>query len=206
MARAVPSEDPSGGEARRWARAFDRPRPRAFYARPTLAVARDLLGSFVVHRTMSEFRVVRLVEVEAYIHGDPASHAFRGPTQRNRSMFLGPGTLYVFRIHQVHCANAVTQSGEAVLLRAAEPIAPKEGNPSGPGRLSRVLELGREHDGLDLTHSEVRIIPGPARGARILVGPRVGISKAIDWPLRFSLAGNRWVSSPRPRAVPPEGT
>ncbi len=72
------------GEARSWARAFVRPRPHAFYGRATVAVAQDLLGSYVIHRSLAGFRVVRLVEVEAYIADDPASHAFRGPTRRNQ--------------------------------------------------------------------------------------------------------------------------
>lgn len=200
MADRIPPDVHPRNDARLWAMAFARPWPHAFYGRATVTVARELLGGYVIHRTGSGFRVVRLVEVEAYVDDDPASHAFRGPTQRNRSMFLGPGTLYVFRIHQVYCANAVTLPGQAVLLRGAGPVVPMEENPSGPGRLARALDIRREHDGFDLASSEVRIVPGAPHGARVIAGPRVGIREAAERPLRFSLAGSRWVSSPRPLA------
>ncbi|EQD50778.1 Methylpurine-DNA glycosylase (MPG), partial [mine drainage metagenome] len=81
------------------------------FDRPTTAVARDLLGTVVRTYGPDGVRAVRLVEVEAYVGHDPASHAFRGPTRRNRSMFGPPGTLYVYRIHRVVCANVVTRRG-----------------------------------------------------------------------------------------------
>jgi len=89
------------------------------------------------------------VETEAYVRGDPANHAFRGPTPRNRSMFDAPGTLYVYRIHQVVCANLVARRGEAVLLRAGAPLPNAPGNASGPGRLCRYLGITIEDDGTD---------------------------------------------------------
>lgn len=142
--------------------------------------------------------MARLVETEAYVRGDPASHAFRGETPRNRSMFASPGTLYVYRIHQVHCANIVTRRGEAVLLRAAEPLTDGLGNLSGPGRLCRGFGLTKTHDGIDLLSGPLRVLPPSGPRTQIVTGPRVGIRKAIDRRLRFALAGDRWVSSPRP--------
>jgi DNA-3-methyladenine glycosylase len=138
---------------------------------------------------------VRLVETEAYVADDPANHAFRGRTERNRSMFAGPGTLYVYRIHQVHCANVVTQPGEAVLLRAGQPATANVSDPSGPGRLCRALDLTRADDGRDVVDSdEIRLVPGPAPTEPIVIGPRTGIRLASERPLRFYLSGNAWVS------------
>ncbi len=118
-------------------------------------------------------------------------------------MYGPPGTLYMFRIHQVVCANLVTRPGEAVLLRAGTPIRPTEGNPSGPGRLCRFLGLTMTDDGADMTvgrrmslTSANPRVPAP----RVVRGPRVGISRAVERPLRFSVRGNRWVSRPRPSA------
>jgi DNA-3-methyladenine glycosylase len=184
-----------------FARRFRDPFPRAFYDRPAPALARALLGAILLRRRGTGGSAARLVETEAYSADDPASHAFRGPTERNRSMFGMPGTLYVYRIHQVHCANAVGRRGEAVLLRAAEPHTPDLGNTSGPGRLCRAFGILHEDDGRDLTaDGEIRIVPGPAPREPIVALPRVGISRATEVLARFALAGNRWVSAPRPPA------
>ena len=141
--------------------------------------------------------MVRLVEVEAYVRGDPANHAFRGMTPRNHSMFLGPAHLYVYRIHQVHCANLTTRPGEAVLLRAGEPLSPGLGNPSGPGRLARELGLTREDDGRPLADPFLRVLPREGPSPRTLRGPRIGISRGADRPLRFFVEASPWVSPPR---------
>lgn len=172
---------------------------RAFFDRATSVVARDLLGRVLRAREEDEVRAVRLVETEAYVADDPASHAFRGPTARNRSMFLRPGTLYVYRIHQVVCANLVTRPGEAVLLRAGEPLRPGMSSPSGPGRLCRSLGIRRSDDGTDLVESPRFSVSSARDGrGRVVVGPRVGIRRAADRPLRFALADSPWVSRPRP--------
>ncbi|HXY47527.1 MAG TPA: DNA-3-methyladenine glycosylase [Thermoplasmata archaeon] len=167
---------------------------RAFFDRPTVAVARDLLGATL--RVAG--RAVRIVETEAYVADDPASHAFRGPTARNRSMFGPPGTLYVYRIHQVVCANLVTHRGEAVLLRAGEPLSEDLENPCGPGRLCRALGIRLTDDGTSVV-SDPRIRVERPRGLRtpIVSGPRVGIRRATRRRLRFALVDNPWVSSPR---------
>ena len=172
---------------------------RAFFDRPTVRVARELLGMTFGVRDGATVRSVRLVETEAYVAGDPANHAFRGPTPRNRSMFLGPGTLYVYRIHQVVCANLVTRAGEAVLLRAGEPLSRGLDPPVGPGRLCRALGIRRSDDGADLCESPRFVLaPGRVRPERIVAGGRVGIRRGAERPLRFALAGSPWVSRPRP--------
>jgi DNA-3-methyladenine glycosylase len=171
---------------------------RSFFDRPTTVVARELLGTVLEVRDGTARRAVRLVETEAYVAGDPASHTYRGPTPRNRSMFGPPGTLYVYRIHQVVCANLVTQRGEAVLLRAGEPITGGLSNPSGPGRLCRALGLTRADDGRSVvTGSRIRVYASREPRGRVLVGHRVGIRRAVRRRLRFGLAGNPWVSGPR---------
>ena len=172
---------------------------RAFFDRPTVAVARALLGAELWVVSAREARGVRLVETEAYVARDPASHAFRGPTARNRSMFLAPGTLYVYRIHQVVCANVVSRRGEAVLLRAGAPRAPLEGNPSGPGRLCRFLGIELADDGTDtITSGRIGFRPRSRPPGPVSLGPRVGVSRAEHRRLRFALASDPWVSRPRP--------
>ena len=144
-------------------------------------------------------RTLRLVETEAYVARDPANHAFRGRTRRNRSMFGPPGTLYVYRIHQVVCANLVTRPGEAVLLRAGASETVGRPPASGPGRLCRDLGIVLADDGLDVTRSPrvvVRPRSGPPRA--IAVGQRVGLRRAAHRPLRFAIQGEPAVSRPRP--------
>ncbi|MCI4349482.1 MAG: DNA-3-methyladenine glycosylase [Thermoplasmata archaeon] len=178
-------------------RAFVAPLPRSFYEQPTERVARRLLGTLVVRRSSAGFRLGRIVETEAYVAGDRANHAVLGPTMRNRAMFGPPGTLYVYRIHQVHCANAVAGGGEAVLLRSLEPLLGIVGEPRGPGRLCRELGIGREENGTSLIEGPLRIAPG-AEGPRAIVqGKRVGIRHDVHRRLRFALEGSPWISSPR---------
>ena len=160
----------------------------------------------------------RIVECEAYQEDDPASHSFRGLTERTRVMFGPAGHLYVYFSYGMHwCCNVVTGvdgEGSAVLLRAAEPLRGIErmrelrggGQDarnlcSGPGRLTQAFALGREHNGLDLvTGSGLWISPG-RRAAPDLIeqGPRIGISVARDRAWRFSLRDNAFVSARRPR-------
>jgi DNA-3-methyladenine glycosylase len=203
--------------------------PRAFYARPALAVARDLLGRVLVHDTPEGRCAGRIVEVEAYRGGsDPASHAYRGRTPRNAVMFGPPGHAYVYFTYGMHhCMNVVTGArgvAEAVLLRAVEPIAGLEHmrrrrgthEPArlarGPGSLTRALGIGREHDGADLVRGTLWIGAGPPgrNGWRIVRGPRVGIRVATERPWRFAYAGHPAVSPPRipagrPRPRRPDG-
>jgi DNA-3-methyladenine glycosylase len=176
---------------------------RAFFDRPTVGVARELLGARLRVTAHGLTREVRLVETEAYLRGDEASHAFRGQTRRNRSMFGPPGSLYVYRIHQVVCANLVTRRGEAVLLRAGALLAAGDETATGPGRLCRALGVRIEDDGVDVTVGRrVAVFARRVRPRRIGVGARVGISRATERPLRFWIDGDAAVSRPRPALRP----
>jgi DNA-3-methyladenine glycosylase len=198
-----------------------RPLPRRFYARPPEVVARALLGRLVVRETRATRLVGRIVEVEAYGGArDPASHAFRGPTARNRTMFGPPGHAYVYFTYGMHhCLNVVTGNGgvaSAVLIRALEPIAglaamarrrgtvARERLARGPGCVARALGLTGVHDGADLTRGPLWLSARPPRrgGRRIASGPRIGIRRAVRRPWRFYLAGHPCVSghpASRPR-------
>jgi DNA-3-methyladenine glycosylase len=171
---------------------------RRFFDRPTATVARELLGAHLAVGPAGARRRFEIVECEAYVADDPANHAYRGPTPRNRSMFGRPGTLYVYRIHQVVCANVVTRPGEAVLLRAARPLDDEPQSTRGPGRLARALGWSRADDGTDTVRSPRIVWLGRREVPPIVVGPRVGIRRAAEAPLRFAIRGSRWVSSPRP--------
>ncbi len=166
-----------------------------------LIAARQLLGS----RLRTEFggspTEVTITEVEAYAGlDDPASHAYRGRTRRNGSLFAGPGTLYVYLSYGIHwCMNVVIGDEEtpnAVLLRGGEPIegldtmVMRRGRADhvadGPGKLTQALGVTGDDDGADLGRGPVWLIPGDLAPTRqVLVTPRIGISKAVDWPWRF---------------------
>lgn len=174
-------------------------------------MAAELLNKLVV----AGGRAGRIVEVEAYLGvDDPASHAFRGPTRRNATMFGPPGHLYVYFSYGVHwCANAVCRpagTAHAVLLRALSPEAGIEemraDRPaarrdrdlcSGPGKLCQALGITGQHDGVDLVSGRGGVsvrddgTPPPDRPG---VGPRVGISRAAELPLRFWVPGDPSVS------------
>jgi DNA-3-methyladenine glycosylase len=113
-------------------------------------------------------------------------------------MFGPVGRWYVFRIHQVNCVNVVTGPGEAVLLRAAEPVGDDRSNLSGPGRLAREFGLTLARDGTSVRTGPVRLRWGSTPKEPVVRGPRVGISQGRELPLRFALAGVRSVSRPRP--------
>jgi DNA-3-methyladenine glycosylase len=196
--------------------------PREFYARDTEKVARDLLGTVLIS-TIGGNRVSgRIVETEAYIGPhDPASHGAEriGRTKRNVSMFGPPGIAYVYRIYGVHwCLNAVTQEEHypaAVLIRAIEPL---EGIPlmmrrrfgarqkgterqlaSGPGKLAAAFAINGAADGHPLDRAPLWIEAGvPVSRKDIVSGPRIGITKAADWPLRFCVRDCAWLSRRHP--------
>lgn len=186
------------------------PLPRGFYDRDVVAVARALVGKYLVRTSAEGIAAGRIVEVEAYLaQNDPASHSFRGQTKRNASMFGPPGHAYVYTIHRRFCLNAVTERAgvaSAVLIRAVEPLegldlmhARRHNGKTldlarGPGRLCEAFAIDRQLDGWDLTAgARLWIADGPAP-AGLLSGPRVGISSARDLPLRFYLANCRFVS------------
>ena len=178
---------------------------RDFYNRDTVTVARELLGKIVVHQVDGQARMARIVEVEAYlVPGDLAAHSAKGLTPRTRAMFGPPGHAYVYLIYGMHhCMNVVTGpegSGTAVLLRALEPEGELPHASNGPGRLCKAMGIDRRHYGHDLCSADFFIAPGPAvKPADIVAGPRVGVDYAGEWarkPLRFCVAGNRFVSRP----------
>jgi DNA-3-methyladenine glycosylase len=196
--------------------------PRSFFARPSLDVARDLLGRNLVRTLPDGTRLVaRLVEVEAYRQDDPASHSYRGRTARTDVMFGPPGHLYVYFTYGMHfCMNVVTGrdgEGSAVLLRAAEPLEGVEemarrrgvANPrlllAGPARMCEAFGVSREHNGLDLADGDaMHVVRGaPVRGGRVLAGPRVGITAAVDQPWRFVVEDSPYLSRRNPSPLPP---
>ena len=179
---------------------FAAPLPIGFYDRSTTVVARAVLGTWLVVRSGATYRAARIVETEAYVANDPANHADRGATRRNASMFCRPGTLYVYPIHQVHCANVVTRPGQAVLLRAAEATTRGLPSLSGPGRLCRALGITREDDGASVLEGRIRLIDGDRWPRSIVRTRRVGISRAVERPLRYLWYGHPEVSAPRPWA------
>ena len=183
--------------------------PREFYARPTVEVARDLLGKVLAHgRTAG-----RIVEVEAYLgEDDKAAHASRGVTERTRVIFGPPGHAYVYFIYGMYeCLNIIAEPEGVpgcVLIRALEPLCgletmrrrrPKarriEELASGPGRLTLAMDITRRHYGCDLTRGPITVRElEDAPVFAIATAPRVGIRECADWPLRFYIEGNRFVS------------
>jgi DNA-3-methyladenine glycosylase len=189
--------------------------PRSFYLRPTLAIARDLLGKFLFRQIGSKFLVGRIVETEAYSGSmDPASHAYRGKTERNAVMFREGGHLYVYFTYGMHfCANVVTESegkGCAVLIRAVEPLegidamARARNLPaaemrklcSGPAKLCEAFGIGRKENGTDLCGSTIWIAKpdGSEKRIRIARTRRIGISHAKDHLWRFTIADSPFLS------------
>lgn len=194
------------------------PLPRSFFDRPVLEVAPDLLGRFVVHRTEAGTVTARLTEVEAYDGpNDPGSHAFRGRSKRNGTMFGPPGHVYVyFTYGMYHCMNLVCGPAgmpTGILLRAAEitdgaelarkrrPTAKADRELArGPARLVESLGVTRGDDGADvcgdgpLTARHGAAVPKEL----IRTGPRVGLRDAPDFPWRFWIDGDPTVSVYRP--------
>jgi DNA-3-methyladenine glycosylase len=180
---------------------------------PSEVVARQLIGVTLLVDGVGG----RIVETEAYDREDPASHAYSGPTERNGAMFGHPAHAYVYRSYGIHwCLNFVCREeghGAGVLIRALEPVAgldrmrARRGMDderllcAGPGRLCQALGVTREHNNLPLDAAPfVLLAPDHAAPARepviVLAGPRIGISKAMELPWRFGVAGSRFLSKP----------
>jgi DNA-3-methyladenine glycosylase len=190
--------------------------PVAFFSRPAEVVARELLGATIVSRLDGVETSGHIVETEAYLgFDDPASHGYRHRrNERNAALFAEPGTWYVYLSYGMHwCANLVCEEAErasAVLLRALEPVHGLEHMAarrrtadarmfcSGPGRLCQALGITRGLDGMSMPRSPVTVVSGFAIAEPDTVStPRVGITKAADWPLRYAIAGSPWLSRAR---------
>ncbi|MCU0626913.1 MAG: DNA-3-methyladenine glycosylase [Gemmatimonadaceae bacterium] len=187
--------------------------PTAFYDRDPARVARELLGAVLAVTARGRTLHARIVETEAYLGPhDPACHAVVGRTARTWHLHGPPATCYVYRIYGLHwCMNAVTLPegiGSAVLLRAVEPLdalpALRRRRPrarrdldltNGPAKLCEAYAITGDHDGSSLVDGPVRILHGDAiADARVRRTPRIGITRAADWPLRFLVADSPWVS------------
>ncbi len=168
-----------------------------FFARPTVKVARDLIGAVLcMQHSDNKVQSAQIVEVEAYTKDDPACHAFRGRTKRTEVMFGPPGHAYVYFIYGMYfCLNVVTEpegTPGAVLVRAVD-----FAGCDGPGKLCRRWGITGEHNGMNLLQpdSQLWLSPGPQiRSTQIGVGRRIGISQATERRWRFFLKDNPMVS------------
>jgi DNA-3-methyladenine glycosylase len=188
---------------------------RSFYARSVHDVARDLIGCVVRHGATAG----RIVETESYHMDEPACHAYAGLTGRTHTLFGEPGHAYVYFSYGIHSLlNAVAEdegTGAAVLIRALEPVEGvdlmrarrgverSEELCSGPGKLTQALAIGLDLNGSSLVSGPIEVLarePG-ARVPRVVIGERIGITKAADLPWRFCDADSRHVSRPWPAAM-----
>jgi DNA-3-methyladenine glycosylase len=181
--------------------------PRSSFARSAPEVARALIGATILVDGIGGV----IVETEAYDREDPASHSFGGRTVRNAAMFGPAGHAYVYRSYGIHwCLNVVCgreRTGSAVLIRALEPTAGLEIMRArrglddvpklcaGPGRLCEALAINKGHDGLPFDEPPFSLEAG-SREMQIAVGPRIGITRGVERPWRFGLAGSAYLSRP----------
>jgi DNA-3-methyladenine glycosylase len=188
---------------------------RGFYERGVVVVARDLVGCVLRHGETAGV----IVETEAYHETEPACHAHVGLTGRTHILFGPPARAYVYRSYGIHALfNAVTEAegvGAAVLIRALEPLdgldlmRDRRGVPrtedlcNGPGKLTQALDIELDLNGSDLLGGPIAIEPPrPSwESPELLVGPRIGITKAAELPWRFCAAGSRSVSRPWPKGL-----
>jgi len=191
---------------------FGRILPRSFYARSTVEVARGLLGKVLVHGPTAGI----IVETEAYLGGeDLAAHSARGLTQRTRVIFGPPGHAYVYLIYGMYeCLNLVAERDGrpgCVLIRALQPVSgvdlmrarrgatrKLEQLANGPGKLTLALGITRAHNGADVTRGALVVRKAPGAGEiEIAATPRIGITRSLELPLRFLMAGNGFLSAGR---------
>ena len=191
---------------------------RKYFQRPTVRIARDILGGYLVRKLNGETLIGRIVEAEAYLHDDPACHAFKGMTERTRVMFGQAGLGYIYFTYGMHhCFNIVTNEegvGEAVLIRALEPVQGMEAMYalrgekakrdtdllSGPGKICQAFSLTRTESGVDLIESDTIFLEqgGLKKSEAVGITSRVGLTLAMDKPWRFFIKDNPYVSKGRP--------
>ncbi len=184
------------------------PLGREFFDRPPRRVAAELIGCTLLHDGVGG----TIVEAEAYERDDPACHAFGGPTARNAPLFGPPGMTYVYLCYGIHSMfNLVTDAegtAAAVLVRALEPrtgleamrarrgVADPRALCSGPGKICEALGIALEETGMDALAAPFELL-APAPGELdVVAGPRIGLTKAADYPWRYCLAGSRFLSRP----------
>lgn len=183
---------------------------KSFFQKSANILAKDLLGKILIHKCDNKIIGGIIVETEAYLQDDPASHSFIGLRNRNKSMFLEAGFSYVYKIYGIHyCFNIVSGKegvGEAVLIRALEPIYNIDmmkinrkintlsNLTNGPSKLCQALEINIIHDSICLYSSNDLFIIDNKIDQEIITTKRIGISKAIDLPLRFYFKNNKFVS------------
>lgn len=184
---------------------------RTFYTRPTLTVARDLLGKTIVYHHPKGILAADIVEVEAYIgEDDPACHAAVCRTERNRIMYEIGGHCYIYFIYGMYyCFNIVTERKDfpaAVLIRGVEPVIGQDimaGHfkrqskilTNGPGKFCKAFDLTRAQNGMDLTGTELYLIDRGLSPVPVQTSPRIGIKKGMDRPWRFFDANSEYVSN-----------
>jgi DNA-3-methyladenine glycosylase len=186
--------------------------PRSFYLRPTLQVARSLLGKYIVRKYRGKTLAGKIVEVEAYIGpNDPASHAYRGMTQRNEVMFREGGCAYVYFTYGMHyCFNIATEREgypAAVLIRAVEPVEGIEtmkrlrrtndvmNLASGPAKFCQAFRITKNLNKIDLTGDEIFLTYGERiPSSKIGTSPRIGIKNGTEKKWRFYVKRNRYIS------------
>lgn len=194
------------------------PLPQRFFSNDTVSVAQKLLGKGLFVQSGQDVLLSEIVEVEAYLQDDPASHSFRGLTARNRPMFGPAGTCYVYLSYGINfCMNVVTAprgQGEAVLLRAAIPLVgiklffknrgiPFDNQPksmknllSGPGKLTQGFGIDLNFNGRSYDRNDFKLVDlgKTLRSTEITCSPRIGISKGTELPLRFCVKDSLWLS------------
>jgi DNA-3-methyladenine glycosylase len=184
-----------------------KPLKRAFFGRSVHEVAPDLIGATLLVNGVGGI----VVELEAYHHTEPAAHSYNGPTPRNLVMFGPPGFIYVYRSYGIHwCINFVCEkegSASAVLIRALQPthgipamqrrrgLQDERALCSGPGKLTEALAITHAHNGLALDIPPISLHARP-RKVEVVTGVRIGLTKAVDLPWRYGLAGSKFLSKP----------
>ena len=183
---------------------------KSFFKQDTLEIAKALLGCYLINNTKEGKVIGRIVETEAYLANDPASHSFKGKTRRNQAMFGPPGRAYVYFTYGMHhCFNVVTAKegiGEAVLIRALEPVFGIELMKKrrkmenigtlcdGPAKLVQAMGISKEHNGLDIIKGKLRLRKENKIKEDIITAKRIGLSRGEHLPYRFYLKESSFVS------------